>query len=184
MSTSKQDLDRQIDALTAAGIPLDRIYLDKKSGATVDHETTAGGRRASRTSPCRPGPPPGTAVAAAGQATTQQPETLLSIYLTDDEGHLVGAVSLLAALRADAAAPLGDLADDQPVFLYPEADIVDVTVRVADFNLISLTIVDHDHRLIGLVTFDDVLAAAMPESWRRRGLSMGTIPRLTPATAE
>jgi DNA invertase Pin-like site-specific DNA recombinase len=36
VSTVKQDLDRQIDALTATGIPLERIYLDKKSGATVD----------------------------------------------------------------------------------------------------------------------------------------------------
>jgi predicted site-specific integrase-resolvase len=35
-TTSKQDLDRQIDALTAVGIPAERIYLDKKSGATVD----------------------------------------------------------------------------------------------------------------------------------------------------
>jgi len=32
----KQDLDRQIDALQQAGIPPDRIYLDKKSGATTD----------------------------------------------------------------------------------------------------------------------------------------------------
>ncbi|MDP1848457.1 MAG: recombinase family protein [Solirubrobacteraceae bacterium] len=36
VSTVKQDLERQIDALTAAGVPADRIYLDKKSGATVD----------------------------------------------------------------------------------------------------------------------------------------------------
>ncbi len=36
VSTVKQDLDRQIDALTATGIPLKRIYLDRKSGATVD----------------------------------------------------------------------------------------------------------------------------------------------------
>jgi DNA invertase Pin-like site-specific DNA recombinase len=36
VSTVKQDLDRQIDALTAVGIPSERIYLDKKSGATVD----------------------------------------------------------------------------------------------------------------------------------------------------
>lgn len=36
VSTVKQDLDRQIDALTAAGVPAQRIYLDKKSGATVD----------------------------------------------------------------------------------------------------------------------------------------------------
>jgi len=36
VSTAKQDLDRQIDALTGTGIPRKRIYLDKKSGATAD----------------------------------------------------------------------------------------------------------------------------------------------------
>ena len=36
VSTTKQDLDRQIDALTAVGIPAERIYLDKKSGAMLD----------------------------------------------------------------------------------------------------------------------------------------------------
>jgi predicted site-specific integrase-resolvase len=36
VSMVKQDLDRQIDALTDVGIPLERIYLDKKSGSTVD----------------------------------------------------------------------------------------------------------------------------------------------------
>jgi len=36
VSTAKQDLDRQIDALTAAGVDPQRIYVDKKSGATVD----------------------------------------------------------------------------------------------------------------------------------------------------
>jgi DNA invertase Pin-like site-specific DNA recombinase len=36
VSTVKQDLDRQIDALTAAGVASERIYFDKKSGAAVD----------------------------------------------------------------------------------------------------------------------------------------------------
>jgi len=36
VSTVKQDLDRQIEALTAAGVARERIFLDKKSGATVD----------------------------------------------------------------------------------------------------------------------------------------------------
>ena len=35
-SDVKQDLDGQIAALTAAGIPPERIYVDKKSGLTVD----------------------------------------------------------------------------------------------------------------------------------------------------
>ncbi|MGW6128887.1 recombinase family protein [Cellulomonas sp. NPDC055163] len=36
VSTAKQDLERQIDALTAAGIPAERIFVDKKSGAHTD----------------------------------------------------------------------------------------------------------------------------------------------------
>lgn len=36
VSTTKQDLDRQIDALTTAGIDPTNIYVDKKSGATTD----------------------------------------------------------------------------------------------------------------------------------------------------
>jgi DNA invertase Pin-like site-specific DNA recombinase len=36
VSTMKRDLDRQIDALEQVGIPRDRIYVDKKSGATTD----------------------------------------------------------------------------------------------------------------------------------------------------
>lgn len=36
VSTAKQDLDRQIEALAEAGVARDRIYVDKKSGATVE----------------------------------------------------------------------------------------------------------------------------------------------------
>src|SRR3954452_6919722 len=36
VSTVKQDLERQIEALQAAGIARERIYVDKKSGATVE----------------------------------------------------------------------------------------------------------------------------------------------------
>jgi DNA invertase Pin-like site-specific DNA recombinase len=36
VSTVKQDLDRQIEALAETGIAPERIYVDKNSGATVD----------------------------------------------------------------------------------------------------------------------------------------------------
>jgi DNA invertase Pin-like site-specific DNA recombinase len=41
VSTTKQSLERQLDALAAAGIPDDRIFTDKKTGATVDREGLA-----------------------------------------------------------------------------------------------------------------------------------------------
>ena len=36
VSTAKQDLERQVDALTSAGVAAELVYLDKKSGATTD----------------------------------------------------------------------------------------------------------------------------------------------------
>lgn len=36
VSTVKQDLHRQIDALTKGGIPRERIYVDKRSGVSAD----------------------------------------------------------------------------------------------------------------------------------------------------
>lgn len=36
VSTTKQDLDRQLDAMGKLGIPPERIYVDKRSGATTD----------------------------------------------------------------------------------------------------------------------------------------------------
>lgn len=38
VSTTTQTIDRQIDALTAAGIPADRIYADRKTGAHTQRE--------------------------------------------------------------------------------------------------------------------------------------------------
>ena len=36
VSTVKQDLDREAEALAEAAVARERIYVDKKSGATVD----------------------------------------------------------------------------------------------------------------------------------------------------
>jgi DNA invertase Pin-like site-specific DNA recombinase len=36
VSTTKQDLDRQLDAMNKQGIPPERIFVDKRSGSTTD----------------------------------------------------------------------------------------------------------------------------------------------------
>lgn len=42
VSTTAQHLDRQLDALTAAGVPRDRIYVDKRTGAHTQREGLTG----------------------------------------------------------------------------------------------------------------------------------------------
>jgi predicted site-specific integrase-resolvase len=59
VSTAKQDLDRQVDALQQAGVAPERIYLDRKSGATTD----------------RPGLTAALAYARAGESWSCTPST-------------------------------------------------------------------------------------------------------------
>ncbi|GIH97743.1 recombinase family protein [Planobispora siamensis] len=41
VSTTKQSLERQLDALSAAGIPAERIYTDRKTGTSIEREGLA-----------------------------------------------------------------------------------------------------------------------------------------------
>src|SRR6202035_1909777 len=88
--------------------------------------------------------------------------------LVDAAGKLAGALSVIIALQADPDTPLRELADLEPIHVHPEADIVEVTTRMSDYNLLTLPVVDHDHQLIGLITVDDALEAAIPEDWHHR----------------
>jgi Mg/Co/Ni transporter MgtE len=47
-------------------------------------------------------------------------------------------------------------------------DVVDVAVLMSDYNLVTIPVVDDRRKLIGVITVDDVLEAALPEDWRRR----------------
>ncbi|MEU4779248.1 recombinase family protein [Micromonospora sp. NPDC023633] len=38
VSTTKQHLDRQIDAILKVGVPMERLYVDKRTGSSVDRE--------------------------------------------------------------------------------------------------------------------------------------------------
>jgi Mg/Co/Ni transporter MgtE len=41
-----------------------------------------------------------------------------------------------------------------------------VARTLASYNLVSLPVVDDNHRLVGVVTIDDVLDYLLPDDWR------------------
>ena len=104
------------------------------------------------------------AIAAIRAATTIANEALLSVYVVESE-RLLAALSLPALLHAEPGAALGDVADPDPVRVTPDAHIIEVAVRMTDFNLCNLPVVDQDDRLLGAITVDDVLRATVPEEW-------------------
>lgn len=108
------------------------------------------------------------ALAALRSATTLQPEALNVIHILRDNGSLRGTLSLVRALQSDPNRPLLDAAEANVVVAAPEDDIVTVTTRMADYNLLSLPVVDGEMRMLGIVTVDDALEAAIPRDWARR----------------
>ncbi|MDY7526322.1 MULTISPECIES: magnesium transporter MgtE N-terminal domain-containing protein [unclassified Cryobacterium] len=101
-------------------------------------------------------------------STTQQPEALTTIYSTADDGTLRGAISIIRALQTDPHRPLREVADPDPVHAAPQDDIIDVTTRMADFNLLTLPVLDESGHILGIITVDDALEAALPQDWQRR----------------
>jgi CBS domain-containing protein len=109
------------------------------------------------------------ALAAVGRARALQPEALTSVHAVDSGGLLLGVASVVRLLQSDPAASLAEACDDDPVRIGPDTDMVDVAVLMSDYNLITIPVVDDGRRMVGVVTVDDVLEAALPGDWRRRG---------------
>jgi CBS domain-containing protein len=107
---------------------------------------------------------------AVRQATQMQPEAIVVAYCHDPNHRLAGAVSLVALCQSDPQATMAVLADPEPVHVHPDADLTEITRAMADYNLLVLPVLDGDDRLIGVLTVDDVLEAAItPEQRRMRG---------------
>jgi CBS domain-containing protein len=110
----------------------------------------------------------GTALALIADARTIQPEALVKLHVVDEDKRLAGVVSLVALLQAEPGESVGALMDSDPVRVSADADLTDIALLMADFNLYSIPVVDEQDRVLGVVTVDDVLGATIPEDWRRR----------------
>jgi Mg/Co/Ni transporter MgtE len=53
--------------------------------------------------------------------------------------------------------------DTDPVRGSPNADLTDIALLMADFNLYSIPVVDEQDHVLGVVTVDDVLEATIPD---------------------
>ncbi|MGV9665313.1 magnesium transporter MgtE N-terminal domain-containing protein [Nocardia niigatensis] len=96
-----------------------------------------------------------------------QPEALLKVHVLD-AGQLVGVASVITLLQAQPTTTVTDLMDADPVRVAPDADLTDIALLMADYNLYAVPVVDEDDRVLGVVTVDDVLEDIIPEDWRRR----------------
>jgi len=91
-------------------------------------------------------------------------ETVYVIYVLDDHEHLIHVVSLRQLMVADRAGVVLDVGDRRrPVHVSPDTDREEVARVIAKYNLLAVPVVDEEHKVLGIVTVDDVIDAIVRE---------------------
>lgn len=96
---------------------------------------------------------------SAGQA-----ETVFYIYVIDGEKRLVGVVSLRQLVMADPDATLRDLMETEVLSANIEEDQEQVANMITQYDFLALPVVDHAHRLVGIITVDDIIDVISEEA--------------------
>jgi len=84
-------------------------------------------------------------------------ESVITIYLVDSHGTLVGAVPLLKIALANPDTPLLSLTQEPLISAQKETSDNEVAELFDKYNLVTLPVVDEHSKLVGVVTSDDVI---------------------------
>lgn len=80
-----------------------------------------------------------------------------ALYVVDQRGRLTGLLPLTVLLLADRGARIADLMEHDPLYVSVELDQEEVASFFMTHDLITLPVVDHQMRLVGRITADDVM---------------------------
>ncbi|MBB5633847.1 CBS domain-containing protein/sporulation protein YlmC with PRC-barrel domain [Cryobacterium mesophilum] len=81
-------------------------------------------------------------------------------------GRLLGMVHFQQMLRYPPMERLGTLIDQKLDPVRADTSAAEVSRILASYDLVSVPVVDENHRLVGVVTIDDVLDYLLPDDWR------------------
>jgi len=85
-------------------------------------------------------------------------ENMSTIYLTDSQGTLTGAVPLVKIVLAPASTPLLALSQEPLIFCQEDAKEKEFAELFDKYNLLTLPVIDEQNHLTGVITPDDVIA--------------------------
>jgi CBS domain-containing protein/sporulation protein YlmC with PRC-barrel domain len=83
-------------------------------------------------------------------------------------GRYLGVVHFQRLLREPPSSILGGIVDKGIDPVDPATPVVEITKRLATYNLVAIAVVDQTDRLVGAVTVDDLLDHLLPRDWRDR----------------
>ncbi|MCD8123387.1 MAG: magnesium transporter [Clostridiales bacterium] len=84
-------------------------------------------------------------------------ETIYTCYVMDDQRRLEGVVTVKDLLMNPYETIIQDIMDDQVISAVTTEDQEHVMETFRDYDLLSLPVVDHENRLVGIVTVDDIV---------------------------
>lgn len=121
-----------------------------------------------------------TAAAAIAELRRVAPdsETIYNAYVIDGQRQLLGVITLRRLILAAPDTPISDIMEDTPVTAYVDDDQNDAATKIARYDFITLPIIDHDGRIVGIVTADDAMDVAQDEAtedFHKSGGTFGTM---------
>ncbi len=84
-------------------------------------------------------------------------ETVYTCYVTDENRHLEGIVSVKTLLISDDRDIIMDIMETDYLSATTTEDREDVAKMFSKYGLLSLPVVDNENRLVGIVTVDDAV---------------------------
>ena len=95
---------------------------------------------------------------------SEDAEMVFYIYCVNEEGHLVGVLSLRQLLTVPPATQLRDTMVSDVISVDVTLDQEEVARIVARYDLLALPVVDEFNKLVGIVTVDDVIDVLRDEA--------------------
>ncbi|MEE8619777.1 MAG: magnesium transporter, partial [Dehalococcoidia bacterium] len=84
-------------------------------------------------------------------------ETVYQCYVMDRRRYLIGTVSLKDLVIADPDARVSDIMKPDPYFVSTYTDREEVAKELREHDLLAIPVVDAEQRLVGTITYDDVV---------------------------
>ncbi|RZK48080.1 MAG: magnesium transporter [Pedobacter sp.] len=88
---------------------------------------------------------------------SEEIEEFYTVFAVDEESKFKGIVSLKSILKAKSSQKIADLVKEDAVYVFAQTDQEEVAKLISQYNLTSIPVLDSDMRLLGRVTFDDVI---------------------------
>jgi magnesium transporter len=92
------------------------------------------------------------------------PDRFYEIFVVDPAYHLIGSVALNRLLRSKRPTTIESITDSDIRPIPVESDQEEVARQFERYNLTSAPVVDPDHRLVGVITADDVVEVVQEEA--------------------